>query len=178
MSSVDAVINQIGEIEYLKPNEHSDIGNSVYFKPSDEPQNMDDFKLQLEETNFQKGIKFNTSRRPELPQIDELSNDDEDQELQCMEFEDIGVDEDGNYTKRGTSPTFSPRRSLTDYSPQDSSFFDNDFIDIGSITDDHIELADAKRYFKHRWWLINPDRWPKRYWDNFVALIIVSDGLS
>lgn len=106
-----------------------------------------------------------------LPQIDELSLEDEDEELHCLDFGELGIEGDG-LSRGHSSANLSPRRSMTGYT--DSGIFDEDYIDIGSITEDKIEKIDARRYFKQRWWLINPDRWPKRFWDNFIAIIIVS----
>lgn len=167
---------QVGDIEYLKPNEKIDIGNSVYFKPNDEPKNLDEFRHELEDIDLSKSHRVQPHHKAELPQIDEASNDDEDEELQCMEFGgDIGH-EDAYLL--GGSASMSPRRSLTDLVSLDSSVYDSDYIDIGNVTEEHIEVGDARRYFKHRWWLINPDRWPKRYWDNFVGIIIVAYGHS
>jgi hypothetical protein len=156
-------------LEFVRPKEEADIGNSVFFTPNDEPASLDKFKGNLDDSivvqNYNKGLADH------LPQIDELSLEEEDEELHCVDFGELGLDDDG-ISKKNTSANLSPNRSLmTGYS--DSGIFDEDYINIGSITEDHIEKKDAKRYFKQRWWLINPENWPKKFWDNFVAIIIV-----
>ena len=59
----------------------------------------------------------------------------------------------------------------------ESTFIDDEeddgFIDISKISEDGINKKIGRRFFKHNWWLINPERWPKKNWDHLVALNIV-----
>lgn len=163
---------QDSTLEYIKPADNTPrVGNSAYFTPSDEPKNIDVFKEKLDFQTFTN--EYIDTDQKALPVIAEVSFDEEDEELPCYEFDDDIMEEDTSISKRGTTNTLSPKRSITSFSFDDPSVLDDDFIDIGSITEAAEQTKATKRYFKQKWWLINPDRWPKRYWDNFVALMIV-----
>lgn len=158
-------------LEYIKPADSTPkIGNTACFKPADEPQDIGAFKEKLGYDIF--SGDYVGQENQGLPVIDEESYDDEDEELQCIEFgEDIH--EEDQVSKKG-SAGLSPKRSITSFSFDDTSMLDDDFIDVGSITEISEQTKATKRYFRQRWWLINPDRWPKRYWDNLVAMMIVA----
>jgi hypothetical protein len=165
--------HQDSVVEYIKPADGTPrIGNSAYFKPADEALDSEAFKEKLGFDIFAADYIGHDSQA--LPVIEEASFDDDDEELVCFEFDEEIHEEDNPFSKRG-SAALSPKRSITSFSFDETSILDDDFIDVGSITEATEQTKATKRYFKQRWWLINPDRWPKRYWDNLVALMIVEN---
>lgn len=162
-------------MEYVKPADTTPrVGNSAYFKPGDEAQDIEYFKERLGYEALNQDML--TQEAKGLAAIDEVSNDDDDEELHCFEFDELGCPEDeGIYSKKASS-ALSPKRSITSFTYDGESMLDEDFIDIGNITEGTEQTKATKKYFKQRWWLINPERWPKRYWDNFIAFIIVGSS--
>lgn len=138
--------------------------NLVFFKPDDRIIDAIELKKHLFEED--------RIKNEGLEAIQERSLETSDQELECNEFEDNPVLDALSYMPQQSNPSRGVSLSRSETTSQSLGEDDKAFIDLQALSEEAMQGRRARAYFRKKWWLINPEAPPKRYWDHFVAVLI------
>lgn len=107
-----------------------------------------------------------------LEPIPECTCESEDEQFAGIEFEQLEDITEREPSRKFTNSMSRGLSSVSATGELDTSLPDIDFIDFSKVTEVKEEKI-ATRYFRSKWWLINPESAKKRYWDYFVGTFIV-----
>ena len=110
--------------------------------------------------------------KSQLPAIQECTCESEDEEFEGVQFEQLQDIDEHEPSRKFTNSLSRAPSSLRSTVDLDTSLPDADFIDFSQVTELK-EVKLARKYFRYKWWLVNPESAAKQYWDYFVGIFIV-----